>query len=230
MVGKNRELHSGFVGEIGDGVEAGQCRNRRAAAGIDENFFAFEQCVTDLKLMRANKSGVATMEAKVRALVDLLLLATAKAENDFVFLRHNFGQIDADIRSANTPARGVSRIVSDLRAVDYCCGGRQAGVDAGAAQMLLLDERDGPSQVGEPISERIAGLAGADDDGVVFHTDEPPEWNDFETYHRMQRQQSRNEELLVNGQCCLEIGKRWAASLRCGREAGDSKEPRWCPR
>src|SRR5207249_9844099 len=127
--------------------------------------------------MRANKSGVATMEAKVGAVVDLFLLATAKTEDHFVFLRDNFGQIDADTRRVDTPKRGVSRIVSDLRAVDHCFGGRTAGVDARAAQMLLLDERDGPSQVGEPISERISGLAGADDDGVVFHADGPPEWS-----------------------------------------------------
>ena len=96
MVGKNRELHSGFVGEIGDGVEAGQCRNRRAAAGIDENFFAFEQFVTDLKLMRANKSGVATMEAKFGALVDLFLLLGVSGDTEEVLAV--IGQLQATAR------------------------------------------------------------------------------------------------------------------------------------
>src|SRR5438552_1640072 len=208
MVGKNRELHSGFVGEIGDGVEAGQCRNRRAAAGIDENFFAFEQFVTDLKLMRANKSGVATMEAKVRALVDLLLLATAKAEDHFVFLHDNFGEIDADIQSIDTPARGVSRIVSDLRAMNHCLGGGAASVDAGAAQMLLLDERDGPSQVGEPISERISGLAGADDDGVVFHAEGPPDCKLLgPEFHRVRRMVDHCSRMLIGSLGIDETGR-----------------------
>src|SRR5204862_6560795 len=106
-------------------------------------FFAFKQFAVKLEFMRVNESGVVTMEAKVGAVVDLVLLATAKTEDHFVFLRDNFEQIDADIRRVDTPTHGVSRIVSDLRAVDHCVGGRAAGVDAGATQMLFLDERDG---------------------------------------------------------------------------------------
>src|SRR6266403_3974426 len=127
--------------------------------------------------MRANKTGMAAVETEVGALVDLLLLTPAKAENHFVLLGNNFRKISADIRCVDTPAPGVSRIVSDLRAVDHRLSGCAANIDARAAQMLFLDERDGPSQVGEPISKRIAGLAGADDDGIVFHADGPPEWS-----------------------------------------------------
>src|SRR5437773_4920208 len=58
----------------------------------------------------------------------------------------NFGEIDADIRSIDAPARGVSRIVSDLRAVDHCFGGRAADVDARATEMLFLDERHRPDR------------------------------------------------------------------------------------
>src|SRR5260370_11870135 len=169
MVGKSRELHDGLVREIRDGVQAGNRRNVGAAAGVDENLFAFEQCVSNLKLMRGNKTGVASMETKVSALVDLFLRAAAKTENDFVFLSNNPGEIDADIRCVDAPARGVSRIVSDLRAVDHGLGGRATNVDAGATQVIVLDERYRPSQIREAIGERIAGLAGADDDGIVFH-------------------------------------------------------------
>src|SRR5260370_1097199 len=83
----------------------------------------------------------------------------AKTENDFVFLSDNFGEIDADVRGVDTPARGVSRILSNLRAVDHCFGGRAADVDACPAQILFLYKRDRPAQIGEPIRERIAGLA-----------------------------------------------------------------------
>src|SRR6266702_6172141 len=87
--------------------------------------------------MRVNKSGVAAMEAEVGAPVDLLLLAAAKTENDFIFLSDNFGEIDADVRGVDTPARGVSSVVSNLRAVDHCFGGRAADVDACAAPTLI---------------------------------------------------------------------------------------------
>src|SRR6266702_6405837 len=109
--------------------------------------------------MRANKSGVAAMEAEVGAPVDLLLLAAAKTENDFIFLSDNFGEINVDVRSVDTPARSVSSVVSNLRAVDHCFGGRAAEVDACAAQILFLYKRDRPAQIREPIRERIAGLA-----------------------------------------------------------------------
>ncbi len=41
MLGESRELHYGFVGEIGGGIEAGDGRDARAAAGVDEDFLAF---------------------------------------------------------------------------------------------------------------------------------------------------------------------------------------------
>src|SRR5260370_36923475 len=119
--------------------------------------------------MRPNETGVAAMETKVGALIDLFLLAAAKAENDFVFLGNNPRKIDADVRCVDAPARGVSRVVSDLRAVNHRFGGRAANIDARAAKILFLDERYRPSQIREPISERVAGLAGTDDDRVGFH-------------------------------------------------------------
>ena len=45
-------------------------------------------------------------------------------------------------------------------------GGRAAIVDAGAAQMLALDQRDLLAGAGQPRREERPGLAGTDDDGV----------------------------------------------------------------
>jgi hypothetical protein len=75
--------------------------------------------------------------------------------------------------------------MSNLRAMDHRLGRRASDVDARAAQMVFLNQRDGPPQIGEAIGERIAGLAGTDDDGIVFHTNGPPEWNGPKTYYRM---------------------------------------------
>src|SRR5256885_16970675 len=108
MFGENRELHDGLIGEIRDGIQAGDRGNVRAATGVDENLFAFEQVIAYLELMGANKTGVAAMETKVGAFVDLLLLAAAKTENHFLLLGNDFCEIDADVRCVDTPARGVS--------------------------------------------------------------------------------------------------------------------------
>jgi hypothetical protein len=194
MVRQSRELHDGFVGEIRDGIQAGYRRNVWAAAGVDENLFAFEQIIANLELVRANKTGVAAMETKAGALVDLLLLAAAKAENDFVFLSNNLGEIHANVRSVDTPPRGVSRVVSDLRAMDHRFGGRATNVDARATQVLFLDKRYIPSQIGEPMSERVASLTGADDDRVVFHGD-PPLRKRAKTIHRMPQEYMKIEQV-----------------------------------
>jgi hypothetical protein len=124
--------------------------------------------------MGSDKPGVAAIEAEVGALIHLFLLATAEAEDDFIFLSDDLGEIDGDVGSTDAPACGVARVVSDLSAMDHGLGGSAAHIDASATQIFSLDERDGPAKIGEAMSERIAGLAGADDDGVEFHGN-PPE-------------------------------------------------------
>src|SRR6266481_1019292 len=109
---------------------------------------------------------MAAMELKVRAFVYLFLLAAAKTEHDFILLRDDFGKIDADIRSVDAPARGVSRVVGNVATVNHRFGGSAADVDAGAAEILLFDERDGPAEIRQVIGKRVPALAGTDDDSV----------------------------------------------------------------
>jgi hypothetical protein len=97
VFGESGELHEGLVGEIGNVFDAGDRGDAGAAADVDENFLAFEEVVYHLELMRSDKTGVAAIEAKVGALIDLFLLAAAEAEDDFVFLGDDFGEIDADV-------------------------------------------------------------------------------------------------------------------------------------
>src|SRR2546429_6690170 len=122
VFGEGRELHDGFVGEIRDGIQAGDRRNSRMAAGVDENLFAFEQIIANLELMRANKTSVAAMKTKVSAFVDLFLLAAAKTEYHFVLLGNDLGELYADVGGVDTPACGVSRVVGNLRAMNHRFG------------------------------------------------------------------------------------------------------------
>ena len=53
-----------------------------------------------------------------------------------------------------------------IGAGDQRLGRRAAGVDAGAAEQVALDQRDLHAGAGQPAGERRPGLAGADDDRV----------------------------------------------------------------
>ena len=85
--------------------------------------------------------------------------------------------------------------MSNLRAVDHRLGRRAPDVDACATKILFLDERHGPTKIRQSVGEGIAGLAGTDDDGIVFHTDGPPEWNGPKTYYRMLQDGVRIDEI-----------------------------------
>jgi hypothetical protein len=171
VIGNGSELHDGLVGEIRDIFEAGNRWNVWVAAGVDEDFFTFEEIIANLELMRGQKTCGCTIEAEAGALIHLLLLAGAKAENDFVFLGDDFGEIDGYVRGIDAPTLGVARVISNLRAVDHCFGRCAADIDTSAAEIFFFDEGYGPAQIGEAMGERIAGLAGADDDSVVLHGD-----------------------------------------------------------
>ena len=67
--------------------------------------------------------------------------------------------IDAELGAAPRDVRGVG-------ARDQRLGRHAAGVDAGAAEQLALDQRDRHAGGGQPAGERRPGLAGADDDRV----------------------------------------------------------------
>src|SRR5258708_511601 len=116
--------------------------------------------------MRADKTGMAAMESKMGALIDLLLLSGAKAKNDFVFLANDLGEINAHVGGVDTTAGGIARVMSTLCELDHRLVGRASEVDACAAEILFLDECNSPPKIGEPISEGVAALARADDNRV----------------------------------------------------------------
>ena len=67
----------------------------------------------------------------------------------------------------DTEVGGAARHVRGIGAGDQGLGRRAAGVDAGPAERLALDDGDALSGAGEPLRERRAGLAAADDDRVI---------------------------------------------------------------
>src|SRR3989442_14002531 len=104
--------------------------------------------------MRGDKARVTVVETKLLALIDPSLLAASEAQNHLILLRDDFCEIDANIGCVDGPARAIPRIVSDLRAMNHGIRRRAAAVDAGSAQVLSLDERDGPSQIRDAKRQR----------------------------------------------------------------------------
>src|SRR5689334_20331190 len=135
--------------------------------------------------MRSNKSRTSTIQTKILALVNSSLLPATKAQDDFVFLRDNLREINFDSRGVHTPPQSISRIVRHLRAMHHGFRRRAADVYACSAKVLFFDKRDGPSQVRETKRKWVAGLAGADNDGVIFHRG-PPLRLCLKTLHRKQ--------------------------------------------
>src|SRR5262249_9069613 len=119
--------------------------------------------------MRRNESRVSAVKPQILALINPSLVASAKTQDHLVLLRNNLSQIDDYPSGVDSPPRSASRIMRHLRAMHHGLRRRAAHVDACSPQIFFLDERHGPAQVRESIREWIAGLARADNDGVIFH-------------------------------------------------------------
>ena len=89
------------------------------------------------------------------------------------FLRTGFHLAHVDARRTiedDAEIMGAEGHVARARRGDQGLGGLAAGIDAGAAEELALDQGYLPARGGETSGERRASLAGADDDGVIaFH-------------------------------------------------------------
>src|SRR5437870_9746653 len=169
VLGNRGKLEDGFVGEKRHFAQSWNRRNVRAAAGVKENLFAFDDFFPDLNLMGCNKPRSSSIKAKILALIYAPLLAAAKAQHDLISLRHDFGQVHGDFRDLHSPARCVSCVMRNLRAVHHGLRRGASHVDARSSKMLFLNQGDRPSQVRKAKAEGVARLAGADNDGVIFH-------------------------------------------------------------
>ena len=99
----------------------------------------------DGDLVRPGEPRVAAVEMQVWALGDLRFLSAAEAEHDLVFLRDDLRQIDAGVARDHAPALRVAGVVGHLGALHHGFGRRASGIDAGAAEVALLDEGDRPA-------------------------------------------------------------------------------------
>src|SRR5215471_7516581 len=124
--------------------------------------------------MRRNESRVSAVKPQILALINPSLVASAKTQDHLVLLRNNLSQIDDYPSGIDSPPRSASRIMRHLRAMHHGLRRRAAHVYAGSSQIPFLDQRYGPAQIRQAKRQRIAPLARADNDGVIFHANLPP--------------------------------------------------------
>ena len=82
----------------------------------------------------------------------------------------NSAHIDRDTRRAkfNSVRARAACVVRDTRARNERFGRSATGVHACAAKQMALDDRDGLARTGQSSGQGWAGLAGADNNRVVF--------------------------------------------------------------
>jgi hypothetical protein len=174
VLGQDSQVHDVLIGQELDAVETGNARNSRTATGINEYLFGFEQHIFRAGLRHSNPARIHETSApfvqlQVPPLLHFSLRSAAEALNDFVLLRDDGWEIDADVPRIHAPTGGVPRVVGDLSPMNHGLRRRTPRVDAGTAEVGLFDQRDSPSQVGQPKAQRISRLARANHDCIVFY-------------------------------------------------------------
>ncbi len=88
------------------------------------------------------------------------------AEHDAVFACLDFRHVHADRSGPDSVFGAAAGQVGGVRAGHQRLGWDASGVDAGAADVFALDDRDPLPGGGQPTRQWRSGLAGTDDDRV----------------------------------------------------------------
>jgi hypothetical protein len=77
------------------------------------------------------------------------------------------GDVDAVERRLDADRCRFTGAVGDLGRVQQCLGGDAAAVEAGAAELVLLDDDDALAELSGPEGARVPTASAAEDDDVV---------------------------------------------------------------
>ena len=155
--------------EVLDLIDAGEIGDDGAAADVDEDLRGFEEVVgiADSYCCGGFEACVAGEDGAVGHAAEPVLDAGAGFEEDLVFAGFDGLHVDGEAAGDGDAVEGGAAChLRGVGAGDEGLGGDAAGVDAGSAEELALDEGDLLAGFGEASCERGTGLAGPDDDGV----------------------------------------------------------------
>ena len=169
VLGQRVDRHHRDVGQdrhVGDAVPG---RQHRPAADVDEDLRRLEPSRRRPRPRSARRSArgprSASGSASTRSISPSDAIESATTRSLRALTAFMSTPIGPSMRDA--VVAGAPRDVRGARAGDQRLGRDAAVVDAGAAEVLALDQRRLQTGLGEPDRERRAGLAGADHDRVV---------------------------------------------------------------
>ena len=177
MLRQEIHIHHRAVGEKGHLVQPRDRRPRGPSADIDEDLLRAQHLGADLDLPRRDEAAMALIDRAVGLAPQTALDAGGRERDDAVLARLDLGHVDLD-RAGDLDAElgPAARQMRRIGAGHHGLGGRAAGIDAGPAEELALDDRDLLPRLRQPPRQRRPRLAGADDDGVIIrHRSSPPD-------------------------------------------------------
>jgi hypothetical protein len=170
VIGQFVERQKAGIGEVRAGVEPGDGRDGRAPSGVDEDLGGCEERVADGDFVIAGETRVALNDGAFLGAAQPLFDAHFRLAGDLAHPGFHFGHVHADVAlDEHAVVRGPVDDVGGARAGDESLGRNAAGIHAGAAETVALDDGDAAAGLGESHREGWAGLSGADYDCVESH-------------------------------------------------------------
>ena len=167
MLRKKVDLEHGGVGEVIDLVDAGEGWDIGAATYVEEDLWGFEQVFAHSYCGGGFELCVAGVDGAVGIGPQAGFDAVARFEEDFFFAGFDGLHVDGEAAgNVDAVEGGAACHLHGVGVGDEGLGRDAAGVDAGSAEELALDDGDLLAGGGETSCEGGTGLAGSNDDGV----------------------------------------------------------------
>lgn len=164
---KELDVQQGAVREVFDLVEAWDVRHSCPSADVDEYPGSAQGLAGNRHRLPRGEPCVPLIDGD-HATASQRPLDAAVGEAQHIVLAHlDLPHVHGDGTWDGHPV--VLGAAGEMRGIGtrhQCLGRRAAGVDAGAAEAVALDDRHALAGGCQAMCERRAGLAGADDDGV----------------------------------------------------------------
>ncbi len=153
--------------QVADAVEAGQLRHQRPRAGGDDDRAGADPPAGDLDFPRRHDPRFAHDAVDAQAGVAFDRVVRLHRGDDLLHAFHHLGEVERRLDLADPELAAVARIGQQARAADQGLGRHAARVEAVAAHLVPLDQRDLGFHRGADVGADQARGAGADHDEVV---------------------------------------------------------------
>jgi hypothetical protein len=159
------ELQGVLAGDDPLAVEVQARQRARVGTGREDQVRAGVAVVADLHRLRPGQVPLAVDDVDA-ATLDEAGEALPVLRDDAVLVLVHAGHVDALEGGIDAERRALAGLIGDLAGVQQRLGGDATAVQAGAADLVLLDQYDGFAEFGRPQRGRVAAASAAEDDEV----------------------------------------------------------------